>query len=277
MRPPWAPTKPILVVGDFCQDQITRASASRLSREQPVPVFLFQDATVEVGCAGNVVRQLLAYGIETLQLRLAQTRKERFVAGDPEREIMRLDHPWMAGTANVAGLLQTLPELAAVVYVDYRGLGGPDPAVAAALLALPCPKIADARGSLTGWQGFDVLKINVLDAGPEVDDELRLLDRAGVPYLIVTAGRRGHVVVHSGRSVEIRASAPGPVQNVSGAGDVFTATLAAVIAGNVERGVELTSEVVLLASRLAGRAASVRVTRAGYNVAVPWEEVERCK
>ncbi len=288
MRPSWAPTKPILVVGDFCNDQVIRASASRLSREQPVPVFSFLDEVVNTGCAGNVVRQLQAYGIEALGLRVATARKQRFVAGDPAREILRLDHPWQGGTQG-AGLLRTLPDLAAVVYVDYRGLAGPDPAVAAALLALPCPKIADARSSLEGWGGFDVLKMNVLDAvedheGPSrpgaeawapMSTNIRgLWNAAGVPYLVLTRGRAGHIV-DDGRVVVMAGRAgSGAAQNVSGAGDVFTATLAAAIGGAVEQGGGVTPDVVLLASRLAGRAAGVRVTRPGYNVAVSTEEVE---
>ena len=55
----------LLCVGDIMLDQFVYGSASRISPEAPVPVFLTSDTHTMLGGAGNVVRNLSALGANT--------------------------------------------------------------------------------------------------------------------------------------------------------------------------------------------------------------------
>jgi sugar/nucleoside kinase (ribokinase family) len=287
-RPPWAPRSPVLVIGDICTDVFLRVVASRLSRESPLPVFSLGGAgprpAVEVdGGAGNVARQLQAYGIDVTLLPIAYQPKVRLLAGDPAREVFRLDGVWRpAKPATIGPAVANLEgrTFSAVVYVDYQGRAGPTPAVWRILQALPreCPLLVDARASLLGWAGADLVKMHVTDAGlgenPHPAEIRAALARSGASVLVLTRGAAGHILAGQGWiSSRPPMPLPGPVLNTSGAGDVFTGTLAALIAG---RPALLQSRPLLeAAAECAGRAAALRVRKAGYNEAVSFEEIEQ--
>ena len=55
----------ILCVGDLMLDRFIQGDVSRISPEAPIPVLAVRDETVMVGGAGNVVRNLVAMGVET--------------------------------------------------------------------------------------------------------------------------------------------------------------------------------------------------------------------
>jgi len=284
-RPLWAPSLPILVVGDFCTDVLLRANASRLSREHPVPVLDLEDIVHQTGCAGNIVRQLAAYGVETRLVTLAHAIKLRGLCGVPEHEAFRLDGPWETESDRVrAQRFEALAHtsFAAAIYADYRGVRGPVPDERAFLMALGCPLIADARHSLGGWRGFAVVKANSGEVGVSLEASGRLAHAqrrlAEGQYLILTSGARGHALVARDRVEYFPAvDLPGPVLNTSGAGDVFTATLAVLLAADWERcGNNPSAELVHEASKTAALAAGLRIRKPGYNEAVTWEEIEGC-
>jgi len=283
-RPPWAPKSPVLVIGDFCQDRFIRAAASRVSRERPLPVFSFGGIEDRAGGAGNVARQLRAYGVRAVEVELATCVKLRVLAGAPEAEVFRLDYPWRVrrltpvrqNLAAIAG--QTF---AAIVYVDYRGLAGPPAVLAPFLVGRVCPRLVDARASIKGWHGFDVLKVNVADAGLPRPVPVRVdFDwvrwAADVPAAVVTRGAAGYAVATAGRVEQHPAAdVPGPVQNVSGAGDVFTATLAAYVGGAYESAGRYAAEAMFEAAEVANVAAGLRVRAPAYNVAVGPQEIAK--
>ena len=286
MTPNGAPKGPILVIGDFCIDVALRAGASRLSRERPLPVFDLEDIAAAGGCASNAARQVAAYGAEVRLLPVAEAVKIRGLSGLPEQEVFRLDGSWAVVSAE--RLVPQLAELAdvpfsAAIYVDYRGLAGPPPTASRFLARLPCPQMADARRSLRGWRGLSVLKMNARDAGlpdqPSLQEFRRAYNRIGVPIVVLTRGPLGHIVLGPDTAWEEPVcSLPGPVLNVSGAGDVFTATLAVLLASAWERySSNPSAELVHEASKTAALAAGLRIRKAGYNETVTWEEIETCK
>ena len=55
----------ILCVGDLMLDRFIHGDVSRISPEAPIPILAVRDETVMVGGAGNVVRNLVAIGVET--------------------------------------------------------------------------------------------------------------------------------------------------------------------------------------------------------------------
>jgi D-beta-D-heptose 7-phosphate kinase/D-beta-D-heptose 1-phosphate adenosyltransferase len=260
-KPPWLPKHPILVIGDFCIDDFTQARASRMSREQPVPVFVSGDDWRRDGCAGNVVRQILALGVPTETIRLSTTTKTRILAGDPPRELFRLDFPWPTREGPPYFWARRVPP-SGVVFVDYQGIA-PSPNVVDWLTQAEVPLIGDAHRSLYGWEGFDLLKVSepeVEGIPPEI-----WISQSMAHAVVVTRGARGHTLANVAGIVDAPAHpSHGPIANVSGAGDVFTATAAVALAGG---------QTVEEACRLAGIAASLRVMKPEYNATVTWREI----
>jgi len=234
------------------------------------------------GGAGNVARQLRAYGVDAVLVPTGHQPKVRVLAGVPPREVFRLDGVWAAPASET--MARAAVEIArrtfsAAVYVDYQGRAGPAPGAAVVLAGLPrgeCPLLVDARSSLEGWWGVDLLKMHISDAGlgesPNPTEVRAALERSGAFRLILTRGAAGHILVGP-RWISPRPAVQleGPVLNTSGAGDIFTATLAALVAGRPS----------LLANRgqlegaaeIASRAAALRVRKSGYNEAVTSEEM----
>jgi D-beta-D-heptose 7-phosphate kinase/D-beta-D-heptose 1-phosphate adenosyltransferase len=56
------PSARILCVGDLMLDRFVTGSVNRVSPEAPIPVLEVQDEAVMIGGAGNVVRNLVAFG-----------------------------------------------------------------------------------------------------------------------------------------------------------------------------------------------------------------------
>jgi len=236
-----------------------------------------------MGGAGNVARQLRAYGAPVIEVELARCVKVRILAamaGMPETEVLRLDYPWRIRRWRRGSPTPFIPEahppLGGVVYADYRGLTGPPPEVGALVRSLRCPKVVDVRRVPYGWDAFDVLKINQADGllAESCRQDYERLGRKALMGAVVTRGSAGHVVVTGAGPVDVPAmELPGPVVNVSGAGDVFTATLVVAMASAYGRCGSYSAADIEPAARLAGLAAALRVRKPGYNVAVAPEEL----
>ena len=260
-KPPWLPKHPILVIGDFCTDAFTQARASRMSREQPVPVFVSGESRRVDGCAGNVVRQIQALRVPAHSIVLGTASKHRIMAGDPEREVFRLDSPWTSREGMPVFWPRRVPP-AAVVFADYQGIA-PSRKLREWIAQWGAPLIGDAHRSIYGWEGFDLLKVSepeIQGMPPEI-----WIAQSMAHAVVVTRGARGHTLATGASVVDVPAQPPhGPIANVSGAGDVFTATAAVALAGG---------QTVEEATRLAGIAASLRVMKPEYNATVTWREI----
>jgi D-beta-D-heptose 7-phosphate kinase / D-beta-D-heptose 1-phosphate adenosyltransferase len=173
----------ILCVGDLMLDRFIQGDVSRISPEAPIPVLAVRDETVMVGGAGNVVRNLVAMGVETelvavvgddaagRELRslldaeaLASTRlietpgrgttiKTRFAASG--QQLLRADRESTGPLDKVAKqalldqAMKSLQTCAVMILSDY-GKGVLEDAVLAPLLAeaqrLERPVIVDPKG-----------------------------------------------------------------------------------------------------------------------------------
>ena len=143
----------LLCVGDIMLDQFVYGSASRISPEAPVPVFLTSDTDTMLGGAGNVVRNLSALGAKTSffgvvgadtagqQIRdlleelknvsatvlvdeaRSSTIKERFISGT--QQLLRVDkesfHPLNEHSEAelIAAIKGALSDCSALVLSDY--------------------------------------------------------------------------------------------------------------------------------------------------------------
>jgi bifunctional ADP-heptose synthase (sugar kinase/adenylyltransferase) len=269
--PDWLPRDPILVIGDACRDVFVRVAADRLSRETPLPVFLRGAQSDSAGGAVNVGRQIERLGVLAEARYVAECRKERYIGETAGRaqEVFRLDDRWPP--RDYRDIIQSYGALSAVVLVDYQGQPWPADFIRWAH-GLGAPLIGDARDVAGGWEGFDVLKASIQDVpGVAFDSPTdHLLDYRAhlrVGALILTCGSRGHIVVHNGGVERAAATVDRtPVANVSGAGDVFTGTLAVAVAGGRD---------IVQAANIAGVAAGLRVRKQEYNEAVAWDEIYR--
>lgn len=270
---PFAVDKPILVIGDFCLDVIEEVKSSRLSREEPLPVFdAVGLAETVAGCAGYIVSQLEALGvpIRTANLEPEPMRsmvKTRYVAGSPSRQVFRLDGGWPSrnDTPALDLLCQSDPTtFGLALFVDYQGLP-PDGALLGHLRDLDCLLVGDCRRGIDAWEGFDVIKINERDL--LVPPFTLPQPRVG-SWIVVTAGASGHYLLSADGTINITCPATdaGPPRNVSGAGDVFTATMVAALASGKTTDVER-------AAALGGIAAGLRVAKPDYGATVSAEEI----
>ncbi|NKB55828.1 MAG: D-glycero-beta-D-manno-heptose-7-phosphate kinase [Alphaproteobacteria bacterium] len=173
----------ILCVGDLMLDRFVTGTVDRVSPEAPIPVLNVKDEAAMIGGAGNVVRNLVAFGaaaelvavvgddtagdeLETLLdatrgvvARLARVKgrrttiKTRFVTGG--QQLLRADHETVVplSAADRAALLErasdALAECGGLVLSDY-GKGVLEDTLIAELIALARdagkPVIVDPKG-----------------------------------------------------------------------------------------------------------------------------------
>ncbi len=174
----------VLCVGDLMLDRFVTGRVERVSPEAPIPVLLVEDESEMIGGAGNVVRNLVAFGAcadlvaavgddasgGTLASLLGATVgadahlvtvpgrrttiKTRFVTGG--QQLLRADHeaPVTIDAAGRSALLDhaagALADCAALVLSDY-GKGVLDPGMISALIAVANdagkPVIVDPKGT----------------------------------------------------------------------------------------------------------------------------------
>jgi rfaE bifunctional protein kinase chain/domain len=191
----------LAVVGDIILDEYLVGDAERVSPEAPVPVVHIQSESVVLGGAGNVVRNLVALGVdcefasvvgkdldgdrvvELLQelgvptsgvIRVEDrptTRKTRVVAGG--QQIVRVDRESHAPVTSAISrrLLQTMqssfPRVGGVILEDYgKGLFVPA-SIRKLIAACVAAKVAvsvDPKSELRAYKGATLMKPNLREA-----------------------------------------------------------------------------------------------------------------
>ena len=82
----------ILLIGDDCTDVYRYGSVDRISPEAPVPVFKFSYEESKPGMAGNVLRNLEAFGLEVKFITAGQaSTKTRIIDTKSKQHIIRID------------------------------------------------------------------------------------------------------------------------------------------------------------------------------------------
>jgi D-glycero-beta-D-manno-heptose-7-phosphate kinase len=201
----------VLLIGESCIDDYRYGVCNRVSPEAPVPVLDFVREKKSLGMAANVKRNLESFDISVdfLSNPPEDIIRRRFVDLKCHQQLMREDID-----NHIKSLVpQEFGSYDAVVFSDYnKGLVNEE-FISFVLGKVDCPVFVDTKKKdLTSYNNC-IIKINKKEY-----DELSILPPNG--DLIVTLGSDGatyHDRIFPAPNVD--------VHDVTGAGDIFLATL----------------------------------------------------
>lgn len=199
------------MIGESCIDEYRYGICNRISPEAPVPVLDFVKEKKSLGMAANVKSNLESFGISVdfLSNPAKDIIRRRFVDLKCHQQLMREDI-----TNHIKSLIpQEFGSYDAVVFSDYnKGLVNEE-FISFVMSNVTCPVFVDTKKKdLTAYNNC-IIKINKKEY-----DELSILPPNS--DLIVTLGSEG--AMYNDRIF----SAPNvDVHDVTGAGDIFLATL----------------------------------------------------
>ena len=227
------PDSHVAVVGDAMVDHYEFGRVERICPEAPVPVFVSERSENRPGGAANVAQQLIALGCIVPQFFGREfCIKTRYMVGS--HLVLRVDEDRVSvpgdfgrDVAKVADGLKHLPFLDAVVLSDYaKGWLSRDmcQAVIKEAECRSAPVIADPKGS--DWQKFIGCELLC----PSTSDGF---DKAPfvsiIPNVLWKRGEKGLVLNTPEGEFHIPTTAR-HVADVTGAGDVVVAVVAAALA-----------------------------------------------
>lgn len=228
----------IAVIGDAMVDKYIFGSVARICPEAPVPIFIPERRESRPGGAANVVRQLSQLGcLAFVGFAPDHSVKTRYMAGN--HLVLRVDeditaHPREDDISGIAKYVESMKSLDAVIISDYaKGWLSPGMchAVIEVAVARGVPVIVDPKGP--DWSKFTGCSLIC----PSTSDGF--LDGAPHPFFDVLhkQGAAGMTLYQRqsdyGRIPAVKAHIPTTarkVYDVTGAGDVVVAVVAAAIA-----------------------------------------------
>jgi len=213
----------ILVVGDSCIDQYVYGECERLCPEGPVPILAEQDRTEAPGMAGNTHRNMLAFcpDAELMSNNYLEIIKTRFVDSKTNQLLLRVDINDTAQRISKEDIEEICEQNYDLLVVsDYcKGfLQDSD------LIKITCNcklAVLDTKRKLTTemLDAYDFVKVNEIEYERNKDIIESLADNSKI---IITLGGKGV------KFMDNIFPPPAVLQtfDVSGAGDVFTASFA---------------------------------------------------
>lgn len=201
----------VLLIGESCKDVYRYGTCARICPEAPVPVFDFSQEEVRPGMVANVKENLQAFGIEVdfITNDPNQLIKRRFVDTKTNHLLLREDCEVLVDPLPV-GNYQNYD---AIVISDYCK-GAIDYGTVSQMCSdFSGPIFVDSKNPDLSAFKNSIIKINN-------DEESKLFKVDESSELIVTMGKHG--AKWKGRQYT---SPPVDVFDVTGAGDVFLATL----------------------------------------------------
>ena len=221
-----------LVIGDAIEDAYHFGRVDRLSPEAPVPIFIEESVEARRGGADNVAHQLEVLGCRVQTVFAGQLSvKHRYFAG--HHQVFRRDQDYFATTQDVDRACRRIADRIhdhdVVVLSDYaKGLLTTN--LCQAVIRYGKPVIVDPKGS--NWQkyrGATVICPN------EIENELgSYADDWRCGSIVTKLGAKGVAIRTSDGMELLRIPAIAKqVFDVTGAGDVVTALIAAGIAINL--------------------------------------------
>ena len=204
----------VLLIGESCNDEYYYGECRRVSPEAPVPVLDYTSKKVFPGMAANVHQNLMSFGVEVnfLTNRSQELIKERYIDNRSKSQLLRVDRG-----ERVDPLIPAfIPDLNydCIIFSDYdKGL------ITHHLAKHICsvykgPVFVDSKKKdLSCFEGA-IIKLN------EFEEE----EYSSLPEecdMITTLGKKGACWNHTMFLAPLVS-----VFDVSGAGDVFLATLA---------------------------------------------------
>jgi bifunctional ADP-heptose synthase (sugar kinase/adenylyltransferase) len=257
----------VLVIGDAILDQYHFGRVERLSPEAPVPIFIEGIIESRRGGADNVAHQLEALGCRVHSVFASRLSvKHRYFAG--HHQIFRRDADHQASAEDVEEackrIAHIIDDIDVVVLSDYnKGLLSTD--LCHEVIRLGRPVIVDPKGrDWSKYRGASVICPNSLELGmvemDAIPASMRIIEKQGPLGLKVHTLRGTHTDCIGATAKQ--------VFDVTGAGDVVTA----LIAAGVAVGAPLHDAAVI-----ANHAAGVAVGKLGTAVCSKKELIESLK
>jgi D-beta-D-heptose 7-phosphate kinase/D-beta-D-heptose 1-phosphate adenosyltransferase len=219
----------VLVVGDSMVDQYHFGRVDRISPEAPVPIFIEETSEPRRGGAGNVAHQLEALGCQVRTVFAKRwSVKHRYFAG--HHQVFRRDEDQFATAEDIDSACQRIAyqinECDVVVLSDYaKGLLSPS--LCQDVIRYGKTTVVDPKGrDWSKYRGAQVICPNEHELLSGTQERHRGM-------IVAKLGAKGLAIrTHDGvEHLRIPAQAK-QVFDVTGAGDVVTALVAASIAVN---------------------------------------------
>lgn len=228
----------ILLVGDASRDIYHYGFCNRISPEAPVPILDFTHTIETFGMAFNVNRNLRVFGNNVDFSHGEPAIKQRYVDLKSGQQIMRLDKDFEQ-TKVASDYINFHREYDAVVISDYnKGFLTRDCVEKIRSTYSTVPIFVDTKKKdLQIYEGC-IVKINEFEYQNSINDQY-------VKELIVTLGASGAM-----RGEKKYLAQKVQVHDVTGAGDVFLASLASIYLTNndldyaIEKSIALATESV---------------------------------
>ena len=256
----------IAVIGDNILDFYVHGTVDRISPESPIPIFRERHYTQCAGGSGNVVANLKAFGVDVTHHRssVVNSVKKRYVCDN--HILFRTDiEEYVVND-------QTEFDLSGIEYCiisDYnKGFLHHSQRIVDFCKQSGCKVVVDPKKHLSNYTGADYIKLNEKELKQYTDGESwqDLLRIYGFKGIVVTLGAGG-VEIYSREYIGRIESDVRQVSDVTGAGDVFVASMTYFLA----RGLDLET-----ACRKANSLAGLSVTKFGTYVLTP-DDVSKCR
>lgn len=239
----------LIVAGDVCDDEMIVGVARRISREVPgIPILDVVERTVIEGGAGAAYRQGEALGADSFLVPTGRASvKTRLIAvrDGIAHQIGRFDQPWPAEDPGAFTELIRGQQADVILYSQYRP-GRPASAILREVRRAAPLRVGDIRGPSDFAGTLEIVKIGVEDAWAALaqprprqtplaalDVAALLAETYGFQIVVITLGSQGYAAA-SMDGARIMGPALEGGRRLSGAGDVFSATLALALAGKYE-------------------------------------------
>jgi len=207
----------ILIIGESCLDEYRLGSVTRISPEAPVPVIQFKELNTVEGMAANVKNNVKAFNISKIDLitNTSKIIKRRFIDIKSNQQLLREDiGDSVSSLIDYNIKVMNSEDYDIVIISDYcKGLLTPDTA------KLVCEKFKHKVYVDTKKEDLSCFPNSIIKINEYEDNSSYNLPISSTK--IVTLGSKGSVC----EGVFSRPS-PVKVHDVTGAGDVFLASLA---------------------------------------------------
>ena len=239
-----------LVIGESCTDVYMYGTCSRLSPEAPIPVLDFSEHTSSYGMAKNVSKNLAAFGFDVSEItnNASLLIKTRFIDKKSNQQILRVDD---SGSIDPAKNFPTEAPDVAIISDYNKGFLTQEylTSLIDFLSVWRIPIFVDSKRSNLSCFNNCIIKVNDFEAA-----SITKLPKINY-QIITTRGKdgctwRGHTF-------------PAPIvdaYDVTGAGDVFIASLASMYVDNKEL-LEIIPKAIRLASISVKHSGTYTVTK----------------
>jgi len=216
----------ITVIGDYITDKYIYGEVSRISPESPIPIFNQIYTEYRAGGAGNVDANLKSLGNDTVLYSdlINPSIKTRYVCDNhimfrsDDDKISKFNGPYNFD----------LSKSKYCIISDYgKGFVDNSQQIIDYCISFGCIVIVDPKKSLKYYRNASIIKLNKLEFErySEYDNYQEALEKYNIAALVITCGKDGVILVSKEGEIKIETDNH-QVSDVTGAGDVFVASMA---------------------------------------------------